>query len=109
MSVYSTKRTIDHQEIRRWAEERSGRPATITRTAEDSAPGILRIAFPCGGADEALEPISWDEFFDQFEDADLAFLYQDTLEAGQPSRFYKMVRRTEADLRAHERRRPKAA
>ncbi len=31
-------------------------------------------------AESKLEPISWEEFFDKFEESELAFLYQDTIQ-----------------------------
>jgi hypothetical protein len=40
------KTTTDHDEIRRWIEERGGKPATVSRTAEGDEPGILRVDFP---------------------------------------------------------------
>lgn len=86
--------TTDHDEIRRWAEERGGRPATVkgTERGGDEA-GILRIDFPGSPADESLEDIDWDTFFSKFEEAQLAFVYQDETAEGQESRFGKFVRR----------------
>jgi hypothetical protein len=86
MSEAST--TTNHDEIRKWVEERSGRPAAV-RTAQPG--GILRIDF--GEPDDALEPIDWDEFFEIFEDNNLAFLHQDKTDNGQLSRFNKFVER----------------
>jgi hypothetical protein len=78
--------TTDHDEIRRWVEERGGRPARVQGTGEDDA-GILRIDF--GEQDENLEPISWEEWFETFDRSGLAFLYDD-----EPnSRFNKLVAR----------------
>lgn len=85
------KTTTDHAEIRRWVEARGGRPAHVTETAEEGDPGILRIDF--ADPDERLEEISWDEWFQAFEDNKLAFLYQ---EEGD-SRFNKLVDRTSAN------------
>jgi hypothetical protein len=79
--------TTDHDEIRRWAEERGGRPAVV-RTARGRG-GILRFDF--GEADAKLEEISWEEFFRVFDDNKLAFLHQDTIGAGATSRFFKFV------------------
>jgi hypothetical protein len=85
------KTTTDHDEIRRWVEQRGGRPARVIETGEDDDPGILRINFnePGGDDDVGLEEISWDEWFGAFDENGLAFLYQD--EGG--SRFNKLVRR----------------
>lgn len=81
------KTTTDHDEIRRWAEERDGHPACI-RT--DGPGGILRIDF--GDPEEELEQISWEEFFEIFEQNELAFLYQEDVQGGT-SRFNKFVER----------------
>lgn len=83
--------TIDHDQIRQWAEQRGGQPAEVAATADENDPGILRIKFPDYGSDEGLKEISWEEFFQKFEDKGLAFLYQDTLKDGEPSRFFKFV------------------
>ena len=87
----AAKSTTDHEFIRRWAEERGGRPARVKGTGGPGDPGMLRIDFP-GYAEESLEEITWDEWFDKFEEKNLAFLYQETID-GQPSRFFKLVDR----------------
>jgi hypothetical protein len=89
MSAANT--TTDHDEIRRWAESRGGKPATVAGTAKDSEAGILRLDFD--PKDEALDRISWDEFFEKFDQAHLAFLYQDRTADGKISRFHKFVDR----------------
>ena len=81
------KATTDHDEIRRWVEERGGTPARVQGTEPG---GILRIDF--GEPEESLEEISWDTFFDIFEDRRLAFLHQDEQDGSQ-SRFNKLVDR----------------
>lgn len=90
-------RTIDHDEIRRWVEERGGNPATVKRTGDKKEPGILRIDFPGYSGEGSLEPISWDDFFEKFEEAQLAFLYQEETADGNTSRFSKLVRRSGED------------
>lgn len=82
--------TTDHQTIRRWVEERGGHPATVKGTAEpkDDA-GLLRIDFD--PADEDLERIDWDAFFEKFDAENIAFLYQDKTKDGKISRFCKFV------------------
>ena len=89
-----SKTTTDHDEIRRWVEERGGKPATVRGTGnDDDEPGLLRIDFPGYSGEESLEEISWDDFFEKFEEAHLAFLYQDELQGGKTSRFSKFVAR----------------
>jgi hypothetical protein len=89
-----SKTTTDHDEIRRWVEARGGRPASVGATGDGDDPGILRIDF--GDQDEGLEEISWDQFFDAFEENNLAFLYQDQTEEGGESRFNKFISRENA-------------
>lgn len=84
-------KTTDPDVIRRWAEARGGRPARVEDTGGAGDPGLLRIKFS-DGADE-LEEISWDEFFEKFEESRLAFLYQDKTDSGETSRFFKLVDR----------------
>lgn len=80
--------TTDHDTIRAWIEERNGRPARVKTGGQG---GILRIDF--GDADENLEEISWDDFFQIFDENKLAFLHQDQTADGKTSRFNKFVDR----------------
>ena len=89
-----SKTTTNHDEIRRWVEARGGRPASVRETGNGDDPGILRIDF--GDQDEGLEAISWDEFFEAFDENDLAFLYQEETEDGGESRFNKFISRENA-------------
>ena len=84
--------TTDHDVIRKWVDQRSGRPATVKGTEEDEHAGILRIDF--GPKEDGLEEIDWEAFFDKFDEADLAFLYQEKTADGKTSRFHKFVRRS---------------
>jgi hypothetical protein len=84
--------TTDHEAIRQWVEERNGKPASVPGTAKhDEDVGLLRIDFVEQSEDDSLEEISWDEFFDRFEEQQLAFLYQDQKANGEPSTFNKLV------------------
>ncbi|HEY4114769.1 MAG TPA: hypothetical protein VGM17_12000 [Rhizomicrobium sp.] len=83
--------TTDHDKIRKWAEARGGHPATVEATETDDEAGILRLDFD--PPDEGLAKISWDEFFDKFDEAELAFLYQEKTASGKTSRFHKFVDR----------------
>ena len=87
----STKTTTDHDTIRKWAEERGARPATVKGTSGDDEVGVLSFDF--NEPDESLEEISWDEFFAKFEENNLAMLYQDETASGEKSRFFKFVKR----------------
>jgi hypothetical protein len=87
--VAEAKTTTNHNEIRKWVEARDGRPAVVRTPGR--AGGILRVDF--GEPDEELEPVDWDQFFEIFDDNNLAFLHQDRTENGQLSRFNKFVER----------------
>ncbi len=91
-----SKTTTDHQEIRSWVERRSGKPATVKGTSGDEGAGILRIDFPGYSGEQSLKEISWDEFFEKFEQSQLAFLYQDQTSDGEKSRFFKFISREES-------------
>jgi hypothetical protein len=95
MSEHEARATTDHEEIRRWVEERGGQPARVRGTGPDT--GVLRIRFPgVGTDDDDLEPTSWEEWFDKFEKEKLAFLHQDRTKDGSESRFFKLVSREQS-------------
>lgn len=91
MTGHESRMTRDHDEIRRWVEERGGRPASIKGTEQDEPAGLLRIDFPEQGAEEGLEHVTWDEFFAKFDEKELTFLYQEETADGGVSRFNKFV------------------
>lgn len=84
----SSNTTTDHDEIRKWAEARDGHPAMVKTKGKG---GVLRIDF--GEPEDNLEEVSWDEFFEVFDENKLAFLYQDKTADGKTSRFNKFVER----------------
>lgn len=92
-----SKTTTDHDEIRKWVEGRGGKPASVKGTGSEGEAGVLRIDFPGYGDETSLEEIGWEEFFQKFEESELAFLYQDETADGQQSRFFKFVRRGGAE------------
>jgi hypothetical protein len=82
----------DHQQIKRWAEERGGHPAKVRNTEDNSGEGgVLRFDF--AEKDASLEDISWEEFFEIFEENGLALLEQEETRSGRVSRFSKFVNR----------------
>lgn len=93
-SKHEAKTTTDHDEIRKWVEERGGKPATVDQTQHgDEDVGILRIDFPGGASDPPLKKITWEQFFEKFEEAGLAMLYQEQKADGEESTFCKFVKR----------------
>ena len=91
-SKSDTRKTTDHEEIRRWVEEHDGKPAAV-RGTRDGDTGVLRIDFPGGAGEDQLEHISWEEWFEKFDRENLAFLYQAQKADGEDSTFFKLVRR----------------
>lgn len=86
----SATKTTDHDEIRKWIEERNGRPSIVGATGKHGQEGgVLRVDF--GDRDEELDEIEWEEFFKIFDDNELAFLHQDKTDDGKTSRFNKFV------------------
>lgn len=88
-----SNQTIDHDEIRNWVEERGGKPARVKNTANGDGGGLLRIDYPGFSGGDSLEEITWEEFFEAFEENNLAFLYQDETKDGKESRFSKLIDR----------------
>lgn len=88
-----SKTTKDHDEIRRWAEARNALPAEVASTHRDKEPGILRFKFPKAQnrKDENLHEISWEEFFQKFDENDLELLYQEKTATGNKSNFNKLI------------------
>ncbi len=88
-----SRMTTDHDEIRRWAEERNAKPACVRVTGGRGDTGMLRLDFPGYSGEGKLQPISWDDWFEKFDERNLALLYQETTASGQPSNFNKLVSR----------------
>jgi hypothetical protein len=90
--------TRDHDVIRRWAAERGAEPATgeatrsgpATVNVNDGGAGI-RFNFP---GLSAFRPISWDEWFDNFDGNGCAFVF-DADASTPPSSRYRIVRAAE--------------
>ncbi len=95
----SATKTTDHKFIRAWVEERGGSPARVKGTGHgENDPGMLRIDFPGWEGEGSLERISWDEWFKQFDENELALLHRDMRHGdGQLDRFNKLVNRTGGD------------
>ena len=82
--------TTDHDEIRSWADEHGGRPVKIDTDAgkgKEDHGGILRLDF--GPKNENFTEIDWDEWFEIFEESNLAIILGDKDE----SKFAKLIAR----------------
>ena len=78
--------TTDHETIRRWAEERKATPSCVRGTGDKNDVGMIRLDFPGYTGEGSLEEISWDEWFEKFDESGLALVYQDQTSGGQESR-----------------------
>ncbi len=83
----SSRVLTDHDAIRSWAAERGGRPSRVVGTGDKDDAGLLRFDF--GDTDDNLEEISWDEFFETFEDRELGLICG----VDPHSRFNKFINR----------------
>jgi hypothetical protein len=85
----TAKVTADHEFIRDWVERRGGCPATVKRPGRSAV--ALNIEYPRRArTPRALAAISWDEFFDRFEQHKLAFQYD---EASRGLGSWKLIER----------------
>ena len=94
----------DHEEIRTWAEERNAQPACVRGTGDKGDIGILRLDFPGYTGEDKLQPISWEKFFEKFDERNLSLLVQDKTARGQKSNFNKIVSRETAQAGSSSRR-----
>jgi len=98
----SNRTTIDHEFIKQWVEDRGGKPAHVKGRGGPNDPGILRIDFPGFSGEGTLEEIPWDQWFEAFEENNLALVCQEMTADGQVSRFNKLVSRDSAQINDEE-------
>jgi hypothetical protein len=91
------KTTTDHKQIKQWVEGHGGHPARVKGTDEKGTAGVLVIDYPGYSGKQTLETISWEEFFQGFEENKLTFLYQDETKAGDYRRFSKLINRNSGE------------
>jgi hypothetical protein len=85
----AAKTTTNHEVIRRWVEKHGGRPATVKRARSRDDAGVIRIDFPGFSGEESLRRVTWEEWFEKFDEQKLAFLYEE----GRNTNFNELVRR----------------
>ena len=71
----SDETTTDHALIRNWVDEHDGYPAHVVSSEGSGDEGMLRVAFDDVDRPESLKEISWEEFFEEFDEKDLVFAY----------------------------------
>ena len=85
------KKTIDHLEIRRWAESRGAEPALVMDSASQYDGGVLRIRIPGADLGPRVQSLSWDVFFQKFDEEALAVILPE--EAHEAEAHARLVRR----------------
>jgi len=98
MASKSSKTLTDHDKIQRWAEARDATPACVRGTGGAGDPGMIRLDFPGYSGSDKLQEISWDAWFETFDERDLVFVFQEHMKAGNPSNFFKF----DSPAREHE-------
>src|SRR5215469_716944 len=101
----SSQTLTDHKKIQRWAEERDAAPACVRNTRRRGDIGMIRLDFPGYSGAGSLEEVSWDEWFQKFEDSNLALIVQNQTGRGEKSNFNKIVARDTVEERARTGRR----
>ena len=81
--------TTDHEVIRRWAKARRAVPATVRGTEHNGHLGVLRFDFP-GYSGDRLTEVTWDDWFDAFDQRGLNFIYQETRTDRKRSNFFQL-------------------
>lgn len=87
--------TEDHELIREWAARHNAEPATgeatpsgpATVDVQDGGAGI-RFNFPAAAR---FRPITWDEWFRNFTQHDLMFVYENDVPGQPPNATYRLV------------------
>ncbi|MEO6546840.1 MAG: hypothetical protein ABIN94_02535 [Ferruginibacter sp.] len=92
MLPHEARRVKDLKEIKRWTEDRGGKPAKVKGVGGGKeGEGMLRIDFPGFSGEDSLEEITWEEWYKIFEKRDLTFLYQEKTVDGGESHFFKLI------------------
>jgi hypothetical protein len=93
MPKASSQVLTDHDQIQNWAEQRGAKPSCVRRTGGGDDIGMIRLDFPGYSGADSLEEVSWDEWFDKFDESNLALVVQEHTARGQTSNFNKLVSR----------------
>ena len=89
----TTKKTTDHSEILKWAESRGAQPALVKDSASHFDVGVLRIRVPGSDLGPRAEPLSWEVFFQKFDEDGLALMYSEEAQTMSEQGHAKLVRR----------------
>lgn len=85
--------TTDHSTVQRWAERRDGRPASLADGEDDRETREGTLGFRFGGTADDPDIIPWERFFRRFDEANLAFVYEEEGSDGDVDTRYEFVDR----------------
>jgi hypothetical protein len=85
--------TTDHDEIRQWVESVGARPVQVRLAASTGRVGVPALDVPGRRTSGAVEAVTWDDWFDEFDRAGLALLYEPEPASSAPAPFGKLVPR----------------
>lgn len=73
--------TTEHALVRKLIEDREGYPAHLENSEGQGDSGLLQVGLTDGDegdeGGEDLKELSWTQFFEEFEEKDLAFAYRE--------------------------------
>ena len=82
------KITTDRNVIEKWAKARHGWPAIVRTATNVGVEMALSIVFPDGEDRESANKISWEEFFEKFDQQNLVFMYREKDPNQKLSRYF---------------------
>lgn len=93
MISHDFKTTDNHETIKKWIKDRYAEPALVEGVVNPGKAGrMLRINFQ-NHARESLKDISWELFFEIFDENDLEFLYQEQNLDGSQSKSFEFIKK----------------
>lgn len=86
-----TRTTTDHGTIRNWIESNDLAVARTAETDRSRSDGLTIVTE--GRSDDSIKEVTWDEFFETFEDEGLAFTYRTETMGPEEQLYYEFVSR----------------
>jgi hypothetical protein len=80
--------THSREVILDWAHKREAMPSTIPGTEHEGHLGVLRFDVPGYGSRQNLEHVTWEQWFDTFDERQLVMIFQEHLRNGRQSNFF---------------------
>lgn len=92
--LFHSKITSNRDKIKSWVEKRGGKPAILCEEQPlTENHGVLRILFPGDDIKENVKVVTWDQFFERFDQSHLGFMYDEEQSENLHNSFFKFVSR----------------